>query len=396
MSRHNPQSFSSVIWLGCALLTVLSLLGTTIVQAQSGTESGVTWSPTSLTGPVKRLYTPASGALFARTANGLMRSDDGGTSWSPVSLPAAAPVPGMPPGWTRAFVVDPVDHTRIYVATAEGVHKTEDDAASWRLILPVDPEVPGFLALAVSPADNQLLYVALRNEKLNRLRLVRSVDSGLTWETVFNREVHRQTSCEWGVALLQTHPSDPNRVYLAASCSRNAQQAVFEQSSDRGSTWTDLYSAKLAEPDWLVTSTVGTAGPMLLALRKDARGGGSILARSQDDGASWTTILEHTGGGGMSGSGPDVTIGGLAADPTTPDRLLLGLNVRQSPTELPSRIRLSDDGGTTWTDIAPPDLPRLHDMRFGVDGRTLFAATEGGVWRAATEAVARRRGSGRG
>jgi hypothetical protein len=79
-----------------------------------------------------------------------------------------------------------------------------------------------------------------------------------------------------------------------------------------------------------------------------------------------------------------VTIGGLAADHTNPDRLLLGLNVRQGPTDLPSQVRLSSDGGGSWTEVAPPDLPRLHDLRFGIDGQMLFAATESGVWRAAT------------
>ena len=365
---------------GALALAIAALWAVAVALAQESPD--VPWTQTALTVPTKKLYMTASGALFARTADGLMRSDDGGATWSAVGLPAAAPVPGMPAGWTRAIVVDPTNHAIIYVATADGVYKTDDDAATWRLVLPVDPDVPGFLMLAVSPADNRLVYVALRNEKQNRLRLLRSVDGGQSWETALNREQRPQASCEWGVALLQAHATDPNRVFLAASCSRNAEQAVLEQSVDRGSTWSDLYTPKLAEPDWLLAGATSPPGTILLALRKDARGGGSILARSLDDGATWTTILEHSGGGGMSGGGPNVTIAGLAADPTAPERLLHGLNARQGPRDLPSQLRLSGDGGETWSDIAPPDLPRLHDLRFGIDGRTLFAATESGVWRA--------------
>jgi len=381
MSRNQYALITSAIRTSAALAMAVSVLWTA-AGAQAQDAPAASWIQTGLTTPARKLYAPSSGALFARTADGLMRSDDAASTWTAVSLPQVAPVPGMPAGWTRAVVVDPTSHAVIYVATADGVYKTEDAAATWRLALPTDPDNPGYLALAVSPADNRLVYAALRNERQKRLRLVRSADGGETWETIATREMNQNVSCEWGVALLQAHATDPNRVFLAASCSRNAEQAVLEQSTDRGSNWSDLYTPKLAEPDWLLAGNAGPAGTQLLALHKDARGGGSILARSQDDGATWATILEHTGGGGMSGGGPNVTIGGLAADPTAPERILLGLNARQGPRDLPSQIRLSGDGGESWADVAPPDLPRVHDLRFGIDGQMMFAATESGVWRA--------------
>lgn len=368
MPRQIAPSTLLLIRLAIALTALAGVVGASMAGAQEG--PAVEWTQTSLTGPVRKLYTPASGALFARTDTGLARSDDAGATWSPVALPTTTRLLGTP-GYTRAMLVDPTHHQAIYAVMEDGIYKTEDDATTWRLILPNDPDVPAFRIMAVSPADTRLVYVALSHPSRNHVRLLRSADGGETWETVLHREVSQHVSCDWGVALLQAHATDPNRVYLAASCVRTGVQATLEESTDRGATWRDLYRPRLAEPDWLVT-----ASSLHLAIRKDQRGGGSILTRSQDEGATWTTILEH------AGQQPDVWIGGLAGDPTNPDRLLLGLNAKQGPSTLPSQIRLSTDGGVTWAAIAPPDLPRLHDVKFGVDGKMLFAATDSGVWRA--------------
>jgi hypothetical protein len=35
-------------------------------------------------------------------------------------------------------------------------------------------------------------------------------------------------------------------------------------------------------------------------------------------------------------------------------------------------------------DVTPPDLAKINDVTFGVDGRTMFVATDTGLWRAAT------------
>src|SRR5688572_4238432 len=112
MSHYQSQRFTFTIRLSGILAMALAVVWSATAQAQSAPTPE--WTQTSLTGPVKRLYTPASGALFARTNDGLVRSDDGGTRWLAVSLPVAAPVPGMPAGWTRAIVVDPTNHAIIY------------------------------------------------------------------------------------------------------------------------------------------------------------------------------------------------------------------------------------------------------------------------------------------
>ena len=382
MSRNQSDLVTLSIRLTGVLAMAIAVLCSTIAQAQ--TSPGVQWVQTSLTDPSFQFYTPTSGALFVRTKVGLMRSDDGGTSWSSVALPPEPPAPGRGDAWPGTIGVDPTNHTTIYASSPNGVYKADDDAETWRVILAPDPAMPEFGPIAVSPADSQLVYATLTHRGRNQIRLVRSADGGTTWETVLNREVSVHVSCDWAIYLLQAHATDPNRLFLATSCTPRAATADVEQSLDRGATWAPTYPSRLAIPGRVVVAGTNPAGQLLIPLAKDYHGGGSLLTRSQDDGATWTTILEFAGGGSMTGGGPSVGIAGLSVDPTAPDRLLLGINASQASNMLDSQIRLSQDGGTTWTEISPPDFPVISDLAFGIDGRMMFAATGTGVWRATT------------
>src|SRR4051812_29521619 len=103
------------------------------------------WEPTRLVGPVSELFTPASGAFFARTPAGVVRSDDAGATWTPLSVPAGLSV------WT----VHPGDHTVLYATSPEGLFRSGDDGATWTMIRSGVPK-----ALTLSAAERDLIYVA--------------------------------------------------------------------------------------------------------------------------------------------------------------------------------------------------------------------------------------------
>src|SRR5262249_3262339 len=150
--------------------------------------------------PVLELFTPASGAFFARTQDALQRSDDGGVSWATVALPG--PLGG-------AVTVDPTNHTTIYAAGPGGVYKTPDDAASWFHVF----ATPRYVAdITVSPADPSLVYLAIKNQQsmATSFQLQRSRDGGASWELL---ESYSSSLCGWGVYILQPHPTDPQRLF---------------------------------------------------------------------------------------------------------------------------------------------------------------------------------------
>src|SRR4051794_14277240 len=80
------------------------------------------WEHLSVPGPVYRLFAPPSGALFAQTKDGLLRSMDAGASWESIPLPEREIRSGL-------LAVHPTEPQTIYSRSDEGLAKTTDGGA---------------------------------------------------------------------------------------------------------------------------------------------------------------------------------------------------------------------------------------------------------------------------
>ena len=394
------------------ILSILLVLGLLLSAAPGwGSAEALTadWQPTGLVEPVRQLYTPASGAFFARTASGLQRSDDGGATWAEVGLPPQAPNQPAP-----ELVVDPIDHTTIYAGGIEGLYKIQDDAATWSVALPTAglAGTTRVLAVAVSPADRQLVYVGSSGPSISSdFRFMRSQDGGQSWQQL---EEHHNSLCGWGISILQPHPTDPARLYRAGGC--HAGRSFNEQlwsSPDQGATWAPIFEAPIgpgsfsdprnAYPDLLVGGQGAQPARFYLAAHRDPRllGGGSLF-RSDDEGATWNEVLAFrigqtlsepaaplacTPGSGCDQQAPTVRLDGLTYDPSAPEHLFVGLNEYNSSgyqrARNGSQVLASADSGTTWTALGSTNPGEIHDLALGIDGTSLYAATDRGVWRLA-------------
>jgi photosystem II stability/assembly factor-like uncharacterized protein len=345
------------------------------------------WELTSPAEPALRLFTPSSGVLFAQTATELLRSDDDGDTWGPVSLGPA----------TRLLSSDPIQHTILYAAGPSGVYKTTDDAVTWALILAYGPGIGGeALALAASPADPNLLYLGVGGGRAAPadFRFFRSRDGGATWQQL---EEHHFSLCTWNVLLLQPHPTDARRVFRVADCiaGRNVGETLA-QSTTAGESWTPLFNPQpfaspfLGYPQFLVGGQGLEPRRFYLAVNRDRRVGGSSVVRSDDDGATWSEVLAYHGGGtpgfappGEDPNAPNVRLGGLAYEPAQPDHVYVGRQVFLGYFEPPTggAVTASPDGGATWADLGHQDIGAVSDLALSIDGGWLFAATDQGVWR---------------
>ena len=317
---------------------------------------GGDWEPTGLTVRTVGLFTPASGAFFAQTADGLERSDDGGVTWAPVTLPAP---PGR--GDIRQVAVDPTNHTVLYASGAEGIYKSGDDAASWELVLPTTNRV---LRIAVSPADPSLVFAAFGRDS-SAYEFWRSGDAGASWERLAGP--NNATLCFWNVPVLEPHPTNADRVFQTFGCyaGRDVPSGdSLDHSTDRGASFAALFRERPLFPSDLVGGGGSAPSRWYLAGNVRAAPGAARLFRSDDDGASWAEVF-------ATPAGP--SIGGLAYDPANPDRVHVGL--------LNGAVMTSANGGASWRELGRQNLGQLNDLALGVDGQNLYAATVQGVWR---------------
>ena len=225
---------------------------------------------------------PVRAPLFDHPDPGVVRSDDGGTTWARVSNSAG--------GEPQRLVVDPVDPQRMYATWVEPVTdifardypqrsvlaRSDDGGRTWtRLSQPGPQPVTGLLA--VSPSRS----VYLSNGDITLETLRRSDDGGQTWTTI-----DQETCC--GVSARQFQSiaftrADPNRVYVAT------QSEGVRISTDRGATWVSRssglpqFAGGVQGIASLVASpvTVGT----LWAVSIDT------VFRTTDDGQTWTPMF---------------------------------------------------------------------------------------------------------
>jgi photosystem II stability/assembly factor-like uncharacterized protein len=348
--------------LTAALLAAL-LVVTPTLPTSAMDDPPAAWQPTPLAAETLELFTPASGALFARTPAGLQRSDDAGDTWAPVPLPPPPARRG-----NRWVTVDPTNHTVLYAAGADGLYRTTDDAASWQLIRPLPTPSAWVNTIVVSPANPAVLYVYF--ETANSLTFQRSRDGGATWDPLTTPP--GGSPCTWQVVFLQPHPTDAARLFRTAGCF--AGRDIFggytlRQSADYGDTWADWAPSPNRLPHRLVGGQAPRPARFYLAFL-GAMGGPSRLARTDDDGRTWLPVLDPSPAADRN---PQVR--GLAYDPAAPDRVFAALTEEQG-------VLASADAGATWADLSPAPAGQVNDLALGIDARYLFAATDQGVWRA--------------
>lgn len=227
-------------------------------------------------------------------------------------------------GPVQAAAFDPVDEQTVALASPSSILRTVDRGQTWQPVFVVtrpDEQLTGLIVDFHNP--RRLIASASTGT------LYSSEDAGQTW-SVLGRLTDRLTG-------FVVHPTDSRILFLTS------QDQVLWKSVDGGRSWSGLKAGLAPYPQ-------ANQSPRLIFA--DAAGATLLLAsqfgllRSTDGGNSWqpvSTLLT-----------PPVTIEGVAADPTNPNRITLFVG---------QTLHRTTDGGTSWKVAS---LPTSRPLTFVV------------------------------
>ena len=174
------------------------------------TDSGQSWDCMHLPGDILRHIQPSPferGVVLGAGYLKLFRSADSGVSWTTVAeRPSYLSSNGGDIAWSDA-------HTAYVTSDAAGIYASFDAGLTWsaRSEPPNQPQIARLANLIADPFHPGTLFALPKDENwINAREVVRSVDGGLTWNSISNGLLG------WPLRELMIDPITPNRLYVSA------------------------------------------------------------------------------------------------------------------------------------------------------------------------------------
>ena len=307
-----------------ARLLALSLAFGLLAGAREASGQGTAWTTNGPLGGSVYCLVPDPlhpSTLYAGTAVGVFKSDDGGVSWREASS-------GLPSFRVQTIAIDPTTPSTLYAGTltpdgvdSVGIFKSTDGAASWiaineGLIDPFTGVSPlDVWSLAIDPKNPGTILAGSRFSEI-----FKSVDGGLTWQykTLGGFQYLLETSA------FQFDPTSSSRILAVTN------PLGLLRSTDGGENWTSY--GNVSDPFFTLVTDPATPTTLYAGNTN-----GSGIFKSTDSGAHWSTINK-----GLPVNGGNLPlVRGFAVDPAHPANLYAGT--------YGNGLYRSTDGGLNWS-----------------------------------------------
>ncbi|MFT3684463.1 MAG: GC-type dockerin domain-anchored protein [Phycisphaerales bacterium] len=364
-------------------------------------DNGGYWMQASETGArgINDVEFTASGIAFAATQDGLFRSTDDGNTWSQVTLPG-----GQAATLVQSLAADPTNGQVIWVGLGQFLNGTStelvlrslDGGDTWSDLSPPAASGMGVTALAVDPANSQHIAAAFSGNFGFGNDLWVSNDGGQNWEersaglpnnilwdiafapgklyvsggqdfggqfvglysSPDNGVSWSELSATWpsrSVTSVAVNPSNPQQVYAGT------QRAGLGVSNDGGATWTFSIGGTGSLPVNDISFVPGQASTIFLAMNSIA------VLRSTNSGGSFQPAAF-----GIN----RMSISAIAVNPQNSSEIVISYVGDND-----GGIFKSTDAGETWVFDEQAPLPRWQFLTFAPDGK-LYATHDGPLGRA--------------
>jgi ligand-binding sensor domain-containing protein len=225
--------------------------------------------------------------------------------------------------------VDPSDASRIFLACGNGIVRSLDSGATWRLV--TDWRISDVTAIVINPTDGQTIYAA------SGWGLARSQDGGETWQSIDHGLTEKFSR------TIMIDPANPQRLLVGTA------GGLFV-STDGADTWQRIESVPATH---VLRLRHGEQQPQVWLAVTEGRG----AWLSNDSGHAWAPTAPAVA---------EANLYAAAVDPTNAQNLAVG--------GWNTGVHTSIDGGKTWQH-RPVGLPSENVLTLAYD-----PSHEGRLW----------------
>jgi photosystem II stability/assembly factor-like uncharacterized protein len=308
--------------------------------------------------------------------SGIYKTTDGGDNWIHSTI-KTGPGQNMDLGWlsisglcVTALAMDPSDPSRLYFGTGMIILKTDDGGGSWSQVYTKETtsgkstsiglETTCVWDIAVDKTNPDNIYVGYYD-----ICFLKSTDGGASFKRT--EMVIPWVGNTFSIAI---DPDSPNIIYAGIGRVADINSGWVVKSKDYGESFTVIGSPDTGLPDAMVHSIVIDPTTPVNSRTLYAASFDHGVYKSVDGGQSWVSI--------NNGIGANRYVYRLVMDPNNPDILYVG--IRATPGQSVHNyggIYRTKNGGESWIKANENiELPNVYALVIDPsDSNTLFAGT---------------------